>query len=101
MLSETESPTVGQGFTLDQLSRHMQIVGIRGNRIDGRIHEPVTDNLAALKQVFRTAGHIAYFERTPDGHAITYGYAPPRRRRRLWINVVLFLLTVGTTLLVG
>jgi membrane-associated protease RseP (regulator of RpoE activity) len=79
----------------------MQIVGIRGNRIDGRIHEPVTDNLAALKQVFRTAGHIAYFERTPDGHAITYGYAPPRRRRRLWINVVLFLLTVGTTLLVG
>jgi len=91
----------GQPFTIDQLSRHMQIEGITGNRITGRIHDPVPENLAALKEVFRAAGNIAYFERTPDGHAITYGYAPPKRKRRLWINVLLFVLTIGTTLLVG
>jgi len=89
------------GFTLDQLSRYMQIEGITGNRITGRINEPVDENLLALKRVFEEAGAIAYFERTPDGHMITYGYAPPRRKRRLWVNVLLFVLTVGTTLLVG
>lgn len=91
----------GRGFTFDQLSRYMQIVGITGNRITGRIHDPVPENLAALKEVFKAAGVIAYFERTPDGHAITYGYAPPKRKRRLWINGLLFVLTIGTTLLVG
>jgi membrane-associated protease RseP (regulator of RpoE activity) len=91
----------GRGFSLDELSRYMQIEGIRGNRITGRIHDPLPENLAGLKEVFRAAGNIAYFERTPDGHAITYGYAPPKRKRRLWVNVLLFVLTIGTTLLVG
>jgi membrane-associated protease RseP (regulator of RpoE activity) len=91
----------GRGFSLDELSRYMQIEGIRGNRITGRIHDPLPENLAGLKEVFRAAGNIAYFERTPDGHATTYGYAPPKRKRRLWVNVLLFVLTIGTTLLVG
>jgi hypothetical protein len=90
-----------RSFTIDQLSRYMEIVGITGNRITGRIHDPVPENLAGLKEVFRAAGNIAYFERTPDGHSITFGYAPPKRKRRLWVNVLLFVLTIGTTLLVG
>jgi membrane-associated protease RseP (regulator of RpoE activity) len=101
MLSETDAAAEGQPFTIDQLSRHMEVTGIMGNRIIGRINEPVTANVAALKEVFKAAGAIVYFERTPDGHAITYGYAPPKRRRRLWINALLFVLTIGTTLLVG
>jgi membrane-associated protease RseP (regulator of RpoE activity) len=91
----------GGTFTIDQLSRCMRIDGITGNRITGRIFDPVPENLAALKEVFRAAGNIAYFERTPDGHVITWGYAPPKRKRRLWVNVLLFVLTIGTTLLVG
>jgi hypothetical protein len=101
MPAEEQTMYEGQGFTIDQLSRYMQIEGIRGNRITGRILDPVPENLAGLKEVFRAAGNIAYFERTPDGHAITYGYAPPKRKRRLWINLLLFVLTIGTTLLVG
>lgn len=101
MLSETETPNEGRSFSIDQLSRFVQIEGITGNRITGRIYDPVPENLAALKEVFKAAGVIAYFERTPDGHAITYGYALPRRKRRLWINALLFVLTIGTTLLVG
>ena len=101
MRSDEQPIYEGQGFTIDQLSRHMQIVGITGNRIAGRIHDPLSENVAALKEVFRAAGNIAYFERTPDGHVITYGYAPPKRKRRLWINLLLFVLTIGTTLLVG
>jgi membrane-associated protease RseP (regulator of RpoE activity) len=101
MPGDTGAVVEGRGFTPDQLSRYMLIAGITGNRITGRIYDPVSENLTALKQVFREAGHIAYFERTPDGCAITYGYAPPKRKRRLWVNVLLFLLTIGTTLLVG
>jgi hypothetical protein len=101
MSSDTVAASEGRGFTIDQLSRHMQIQGITGNRITGRIYDPVPENLAALKEVFRQAGNIAYFERTPEGHAVTYGYPPPKRRRRLWVNVLLLVLTIGTTLLVG
>jgi membrane-associated protease RseP (regulator of RpoE activity) len=101
-MSSHEQPIYEErGFTLDQLGRYMQIVGITGNRITGRINDPVPENLAALKEVFRAAGNIAYFERTPEGHEIAYGYAPPKRKRRLWVNVLLFVLTIGTTLLVG
>jgi hypothetical protein len=101
MPSESGIAAESQSFTIDQLSRYMQIEGMTGNRITGRIYDPVPENLAALKEVFRAAGNIAYFERTQEGHVITYGYAPPKRRRRLWINVLLLLLTIGTTLLVG
>jgi hypothetical protein len=101
MSVDTGAVSEGRGFTFDQLGRYMQIDGITGNRITGRIYDPVPENLAALKEVFRQAGNIAYFERTPEGHAVTYGYAPPKRRRRLWVNVLLFVLTIGTTLLVG
>jgi len=98
---EDQTVPDGRPFTIDRLTPHMQVTGVMGNRIIGRILDPVPENLAALKDVFKAAGVIAYFERTPDGHAITYGYPPPKRRRRLWINVLLFVLTIGTTLLVG
>ena len=101
MLSEAVASNDGRSFTIDQLTRYMQVTGILGNRIMGRISDPVEENVVALKEVFREAGAVAYFERTPDGHAITYGDAPPKRKRRLWINVLLFVLTIGTTLLVG
>jgi membrane-associated protease RseP (regulator of RpoE activity) len=101
MSTEENASDDGRPFTNDQLSRHMRIEGIAGSRITGRIYDPVPENLAALKAVFKTAGAVAYFERTPEGHAVTYGYAKPKRRRSLWVNVVLFVLTIGTTLLVG
>jgi membrane-associated protease RseP (regulator of RpoE activity) len=101
MQPEDEAVAAGRPFTIDQLSPYMQVIGIMGNRIIGRINEPVTANVVGLKEVFKAAGVIAYFEKTPDGHVLTYGYAPPKRRRRLWVNVLLFVLTIGTTLLVG
>jgi len=79
----------------------MDVEGVPGNRITGRIREPLAENLAALKALFRDAGLLAYFERGPDGHVITYGYPTSRRQPRLWINVVLFVATIGTTLFVG
>jgi membrane-associated protease RseP (regulator of RpoE activity) len=101
MSTDESASAEARPFTTDQLSRYMRVEGIAGNRITGSIHDPVEENLAALKTVFKAAGALAYFERTPDGHAVTYGYAKPKRRRCLWVNVVLFVLTIGTTLLVG
>lgn len=99
MLNETEDR--GLLFTKEQVSRYMRIEGITGARITGRIYDPVPDNLLALKAVFRDAGVTAYFEKTPEGHAVTYGYVPPRPKRSLWVNALLFVLTIGSTLLVG
>ena len=83
------------------VAKHVEIVSITGNRISGRIREPLKENIAALKELFRQAGLVAYLERGPDGHLITWGAAPPKPKAPVWVNIVLLAATVVTTLLVG
>ncbi|MBM3323641.1 site-2 protease family protein [candidate division WOR-3 bacterium] len=84
-----------------ELSRYMAVTGILGSRLHGRIREPIADNLSSIKALFARAGLVVSLERTPDGHSMTWGYVPVRKHAPVWVNVVLFLATVGTTLLVG
>jgi membrane-associated protease RseP (regulator of RpoE activity) len=86
---------------MGDLSRHFEIVSITGNRIAGRIRDPLADNISAVESLFKKAGLLAYLERGPDGHTITWGYPPPKPRSRVWLNIVLLVATVGTTLFVG
>jgi len=79
----------------------MAIAGVTGPRIVGRIYDPVEENLKELKRVFEEHGAIAYFSREGDNHIITYGYPPPRQPVRIWINVLLLVATIFTTLFVG
>jgi len=86
---------------LGQISRYMAIEAIQGNRISGRIYEPVLKNIAELKQVFSQTGAIAFFEKQGDGHLVTYGYPSKTRPVRLWVNIILLAATIMTTLFVG
>ncbi|MEO0079953.1 MAG: site-2 protease family protein [candidate division WOR-3 bacterium] len=83
------------------LARHMEIEAIQDNRLYGRIREPLAENLARLKELFKAQGYIAYFARWQNGHMVTYGPAIPRQPVRIWVNILLLGLTILTTLLVG
>ncbi|MEO0081142.1 MAG: site-2 protease family protein [candidate division WOR-3 bacterium] len=84
-----------------EIGQYMQAEWVRGNTIGGRIPEPVSENLVGLKRLFDEYGLVAYFARLEDKHVITYGprprLAPPKR----WVNLVLLLATILSTLLVG
>ena len=88
-------------LNLVEVARHMDVSSTEGNRIYGRIHEPVPESIVELKKAFAGYGLIAYFSRHKDGHEIVYGEAPRLKQPRRWVNLVLFLATVLTTLLVG
>lgn len=79
----------------------MAISAIQGNRIIGRIYEPVLENIQALKEVFAQSGAVAYFEKSGEEHIVTYGYAPSRKPVRIWVNILLLVATIFTTLFVG
>jgi membrane-associated protease RseP (regulator of RpoE activity) len=83
------------------IGRHMDVTGIQHNRIYGNVREPLRENIAAIQAEFKAVGAAAWFERGPDGHVVMWGYLPQRRRRRLWVNALLLLLTIGTTMFVG
>ncbi len=84
-----------------EVSRYMMIAAIKGNRISGRIYEPVLKNIQELKQLFARTGAIAFFEKEGEGHIVTYGYAPKTKPVRIWVNIILLAATVLTTLFVG
>ena len=106
---DSEQPAVGlvtEGQTenrpdLSEVGRHMQVSWLRFNKIRGRIFEPVSENIARLKEVFGRHGLVAYFSRQEGEHEIVYGYQPRPRPAKRWVNLVLFLATILSTLLVG
>jgi Zn-dependent protease len=90
-----------QPVDFGELSRYMAIEAVKGNKIWGRIYEPVSENIQEMKKVFARTGAIAFFERQGEGHLVSYGYLPKNRPVRLWVNILLLAATVVTTLMVG
>ncbi|MGQ9708376.1 MAG: hypothetical protein ACUVUR_05820, partial [bacterium] len=86
---------------MGEVSRYMAIEAIHGNRISGRIFEPVLKNIQELKRVFAQNGAVAFFEKQGAGHLVTYGYMPKSRPVRLWLNILLLAASILTTLFVG
>ncbi len=98
---QVRQPDERASALLPEVSRYMDVSEVAANRITGRIREPIAASLTRLKELFRSLDLTAYFSDRGGGHEIIYG--PPRRLRppRRWINLVLFLATIGSTLLVG
>ena len=105
-----ESPKQETAFLLppdqSEIARHMEIAdsdmtasGVR--RLVGRIREPVKENLKRLKELFASAGMVAYFRKSGTGHEVAFGQARTLKPPRRWVNLVLFLATIATTLFVG
>lgn len=91
----------GTAPDLQDIGRYMQVSWVRGDTIRGRILEPVSWNLAALKELFTSRGLVAYFSSQKDEHEITYGHPVTLKPAKRWVNLVLFLATILSTLLVG
>jgi membrane-associated protease RseP (regulator of RpoE activity) len=86
---------------LGRLHLFMDVTGIQGNRIVGRMREPVAESIAGLRKAFADAGYTAYLERSGDEHVVVYGQVPKQPKPKVWVNVLLFVATILTTLLVG
>ncbi len=86
---------------LAEVQRYMDVTGAHLNRIKGRIREPVLGNLKRLKEVFKSAGLVASFAKADQGHEIVYGESRTLKPPKRWVNLVLFLATILTTLFVG
>lgn len=100
-MREEVTTTIDGPVDVNRVRRFMAVSAVEGNRIVGKIYDPVADNLKELKRVFQEHGAVAYFERMADGHIVTYGYPPPRKPARVWVNILLLVATIGTTLFVG
>ncbi|MFO7639060.1 MAG: site-2 protease family protein [bacterium] len=83
------------------LTEHFEITGVRNNLILGRVREPLREHVAALRRLLAGRGLIGWFSREKDGHSLLIGPAPRLTPARRWVNLLLFLLTVFTTLFVG
>jgi membrane-associated protease RseP (regulator of RpoE activity) len=100
-MSTESTYTVSAPPDIGVLQRFIDVTGIQGNRIVGRLREPVAASIAGLRKAFADAGYTAYFERSGDEHVVVYGHVSQPGKPRVWINALLFFATILTTLFVG
>ena len=86
---------------LSRVAMFMDVTETGPHRVRGRIREPVGENIDNLRRLFTTAGLLVYFDRHKDGHELLFGAGPNLKPPRRWVNLVLFLATILTTLFVG
>lgn len=94
-------PKQPEWFDVCIISQYMEIDGVQGNRVIGRVREPVSENFRAIQAVLGRMNMIAYLGRTETGHVISYVPLQPRRPVRMWTHVLLLLATMLTTLFIG
>jgi membrane-associated protease RseP (regulator of RpoE activity) len=71
--------------------------------IRGKIRPPLEINIDSIKRYLKNLGHFATFGQENGEHIIRFGYqaAPKPGHRRIWVNILLFVATIFTTLVVG
>lgn len=69
----------------------------------GKIRPPLEVNVHNIKGYLKDLGYFSTFETKDDEHIIRFGYQsiPKPGHRLIWLNILLFVATVFTTLLVG
>jgi len=83
------------------VGRYMRVREAVPGRLIGTIQEPLASSVAGIRDLFKSRGMVAYVSRSAQEHEVAYGYAPVLQPARRWVNLVLFLATILTTLLVG
>ncbi len=71
--------------------------------LKGRIKEPLKENIEAIKHILSQQGYFPFFEKRGERHIIKYGYIGYRARRpsKNWVNLLLLIATILTTLWAG
>lgn len=100
-IPESEVGSQTPDVSLAEVRTYMDVTGVQPSRILGRLREPVNESIRNLTSLFRRSGLLAYFRRFGEGHEIALGPVPRPKPARRWVNLVLFIGTIGTTLLVG
>ncbi|HDQ98820.1 MAG TPA: site-2 protease family protein [candidate division WOR-3 bacterium] len=83
------------------LREHFEVSGLQDNVLFGRLREPVRGSIAALRRWFAERGLVAWVSPEEEGHSIVVRPVPRLAPPRRWVNLLLFALTVLTTLFVG
>ncbi len=69
----------------------------------GKIRPPIPVNVNNIKAYLKNLGYFSTFETKGDEHIVRFGYQsiPKPKHRGIWLNILLFVATVFTTLFVG
>jgi membrane-associated protease RseP (regulator of RpoE activity) len=95
-------------FDINELSDYIEIHKIGLSTIQGKIIEPIDDNINNLEQYFNDLGYTAYYDKTDvleSPHLLRLmpltQVTAQAKKPSIAINIVLFIATIFTTLLVG
>jgi hypothetical protein len=75
--------------------------------IVGRILDPLTESIAAIREYLKSRGYMVLFRKNPGNpaspHVVQFAATAPvaATRGKPTVNIILFVLTVFTTLLIG
>jgi len=80
--------------------------GVRFIILEGQIYEPQTENISAIRSIFKESGYTPLFEpndgSTVDPHRLKIGlFSLKRLRQRPWLNLLLLAVTLITTTIGG
>jgi len=95
-----EAPQPDEGYA-GLVRGYMSVREATPGRIVGTVHEPLAASIAGIQGLFKARDMVAYVSRRAGEHEVAYGHAPKLKPARRWVNLVLFLATILTTLFVG
>lgn len=88
---------------IQDLSRFMEISEFGTNQVSGKMNAPIDKNLSAIKEYLEAKGYFPFFDTRKGFHIVNWGFLPKAssKKSKSWLNLLLLVLTIFTTLLVG
>ncbi len=89
-------------FLKQKMSIVDSVQGVQFNVFYGRIHEPIEQKIKEIKDFCAQYDCVPLFNQEGEYHKITFGIFPKIvDKPKIWLNVLLFIATIFTTLLAG
>lgn len=91
---------------IDFLSTKMSVDEVAGTgammQVRGQLYPPVARTVEAIKDHFSGTGYTPLFMQDRGRHVVRFVvYRPPEAEQRYWLNVLLFIATILSTILAG
>lgn len=88
---------------LSLINNYFEIYQFSERNFIGRLREPWEINLKNLKNVLESYGYMPFFSKKKNFHILTLAEKiyKEEKKENYWINLILFILTLFTTLIVG
>ncbi|HEX7318759.1 MAG TPA: site-2 protease family protein [bacterium] len=70
--------------------------------ITGRLYEPAARTVQEIKEYFAKTGYVPLFREQDGKHLVLLApFRTPENKQKIWLNIILFIATIITTLLAG